>query len=97
MVQFDTITFRKILHNYFGRFVWIEKKVQYSRVLLHEVPTKNFERWFKLIMKLESWVYMKYRGENGLFLRIQPNVDLNLLEQHASMITSDVIEIKIIT
>ena len=42
MIQFGTIKFRKTFKNYFGQFVWIEKNSHYnSRVLLHEVPTKN--------------------------------------------------------
>ena len=42
MVQFDTIIFGRNFKNYFGQFVWIEKKSHYiSRVSLHEAPTKN--------------------------------------------------------
>ena len=42
MVLFDTIIFRRTFKNYFGQFVWIEKKSHYnSRVSLHEAPTKN--------------------------------------------------------
>ena len=42
MVQFDTIIFCRTFKNYFGQFVWIEKKSHYySRVSLHEAPTKN--------------------------------------------------------
>ena len=42
MVQFDTIIFCRPFKNYFGQFVWIEKKSHYnSRVSLHEGPTKN--------------------------------------------------------
>ena len=41
-VQFDTIIICRIFKNYFGQFVWIEKKSHYnSRVSLHEAPTKN--------------------------------------------------------
>ena len=41
MVQFDTIIFCRTFKNYFGQFVWIEKKSHYnSRVSLHEAPTK---------------------------------------------------------
>ena len=44
MVQFDTIIFCRTFKNYFGQFVWIEKKSHYnSRVSLHEAPTKNHE------------------------------------------------------
>ena len=35
------IIFCRTLKNYFGQFVWIEKKVTISRVSLHEAPTKN--------------------------------------------------------
>ena len=42
MVQFDTIIFCRTFKNYFGQFVWIEKKSHYnSRVSLHEAPTKK--------------------------------------------------------
>ena len=45
MVQFDTIIFCRTFKNYFGQFVWIEKKKKKShynsRVSLHEAPTKN--------------------------------------------------------
>ena len=43
MVQFDTIIFCRTFKNYFGQFVWIEKKESHynSRVSLHEAPTKN--------------------------------------------------------
>ena len=42
MLQFDTIKFRKTFKNYFGQFVWIEKKSHYnSGVSLHEAPTKK--------------------------------------------------------
>ena len=42
MVQFDTIIFCRTFKNYFGQFVWIEKKSHYnSRVSLHEAPIKN--------------------------------------------------------
>ena len=43
MVQFDTIIFCRTFKNYFGQFVWIEKKKSHynSRVSLHEAPTKN--------------------------------------------------------
>ena len=48
MVQFDTIIFCRTFKNYFGQFVWIEKKSHYnSRVSLHEAPTKksNFTKY----------------------------------------------------
>ena len=43
MVQFDTIIFCRTFKNYFGQFVWIEKKKSHynSRASLHEAPTKN--------------------------------------------------------
>ena len=42
MVQFGAIIFCRTVKNYFGQFVWIEKKSHYnSRVSLHETPTKN--------------------------------------------------------
>ena len=46
MVQFDTIIFCRTFKNYFGQFVWIEKKRKKkshcnSRVSLHEAPTKK--------------------------------------------------------
>ena len=40
--QLDTIIFFRTFRNYFGQFVWIEKKGHYnSRVSLHEAPTNN--------------------------------------------------------
>ena len=43
--QFDTIAFGRTFKNYFGQFVWIEKKKEKShynsRVSLHEAPTEN--------------------------------------------------------
>ena len=42
MVQFGTMKFRRTFKNYLGQFVWIEKKSHYySRVSLHEAPTKD--------------------------------------------------------
>ena len=41
IVQFGAIIFCRTFKNYFGQFVWIEKKVTNSRVSLHEAPTKN--------------------------------------------------------
>ena len=42
IVQFGAIIFCRTFKNYFGQFVWIEKKSHYnSRVSLHEAPTKN--------------------------------------------------------
>ena len=42
IVQFGAIIFCRTFKNYFGQFVWIEKKGHYnSRVSLHEAPTKN--------------------------------------------------------
>ena len=42
MVQFGAIIFCRTFKNYFGQFVWIEKKELYnSRVSLHEAPTKK--------------------------------------------------------
>ena len=44
MVQFDTIIFGRTFKNYFGQFVYIEKKSHYnSRVSLHEAPTKTLQ------------------------------------------------------
>ena len=42
MIQFGTIKFCRTFENYFGQFVWIEKKSHYnSRVSLHEAPTSK--------------------------------------------------------
>ena len=42
VVQFGAIIFCRTFKNYFGQFVWIEKKSHYnSPVSLHEAPTKN--------------------------------------------------------
>ena len=44
IVQFDAIILYRTFKNYFGQFVWIEKKESHynSRVSLHEAPTKNY-------------------------------------------------------
>ena len=45
MSQFGTIKLCRTFKNYFGQFVWIEKKKKShynSRVSLHEAPTKNW-------------------------------------------------------
>ena len=49
LVQFakphGAIIFCRTFTNYFGQFVWIEKKKHYnSRVSLHEAPTKNIHK-----------------------------------------------------
>ena len=43
IVQFGAIIFCRTFKNYFGQFVWIEKKKSHynSRVSLHEAPTKS--------------------------------------------------------
>ena len=45
MIQFGTIKFCRTFKNYFGLFVWIEKKFKKgyynSRVSLHEARLKN--------------------------------------------------------
>ena len=42
IVQFGAIIFCRTFKNYFGQFVWIEKKGHYnSRVSLHEASTEN--------------------------------------------------------
>ena len=53
MVQFGAIIFCRTFRNYFGQFVWIEKKSHYnSRVSLHEAPTKNrFSFFFQIAQK----------------------------------------------
>ena len=45
IVQFGAIIFYRTFKNYFGQFVWIEKKNHYnSRVSLHEAPAKKNEK-----------------------------------------------------
>ena len=47
IVHFGPIIFCRTFKNYFGQFVWIEKKSHYnSRVSLHEAPTKNVPTTF---------------------------------------------------
>ena len=65
MVQFGAIIFCITFKNYFGQFVWIEKKSHYiSRVSLHEAPTnkKYFHVMNTMIQILEStrWNQSKY-------------------------------------
>ena len=53
IVQFGAMIFCRTFKNYFGQFVWIEKKSHYnSRVSLHEAPTNKGPRketfdWFR--------------------------------------------------
>ena len=50
MVHFGAIIFCRTLKNYFGQFVWIEKKSHYySCVSLHEAPTKKWKELFQAI------------------------------------------------
>ena len=56
MVLFDTIIFCRTFKNYFGQFVWIEKKSHYnSRVSLHEAPTKNAIMDLLLCWNRQDW------------------------------------------
>ena len=49
--QFGTIKVRRTFKNYFGQFVWIEKKSHHnSRVSLHEAPSKK-EQLMKMSFK----------------------------------------------
>ena len=44
MFQFGTMKFRRTFKNYFGQFVWVDKKSHYnSRVSLHEAPIKKWD------------------------------------------------------
>ena len=53
MVQFDAIIFCRTFKNFFGQFVWIEKKSHYnSRVSLHEGPTKKQRGTIGLSLKI---------------------------------------------
>ena len=49
-MQFGAIIFYRTFKNYFGQFVWIEKKKSHynSRVSLHEAPTKNATEKFDM-------------------------------------------------
>ena len=54
MVQFGAIIFCRTFKNYFGQFVWIEKKSHYnSRVSLHEAPTKKYFTDKRILCKLQ--------------------------------------------
>ena len=51
MSQFGTIKLSTTFKNYFGQFVWIEKKSHYiSRVSLHEAPTKKGDKKSQIIL-----------------------------------------------
>ena len=64
MVQFDTIIFCRAFKNYFGQFVWIEKKSHYnSRVSLHEAPTKNY---IPEIRMTRDWPIFDFRNRRFL-------------------------------
>ena len=53
IVQFGEIIFCRTFKNYFGQFVWIEKKSHYnSRISFHEVLTKN-------TVRKEDWEYFE--------------------------------------
>ena len=53
IVQFGAIIFCRTFKNYFGHFVWIEKKSHYnSRISFHEVLTKN-------TVRKEDWEYFE--------------------------------------
>ena len=62
MVLFDTIIFCRTFKNYFGQFVWIEKKKSHynSRVSLHEAPTKK-----KRVTIIVAFHFMKRRLKSG--------------------------------
>ena len=57
IVQFGAIIFCRTFKNYFGQFVWIEKKKKShynSRVSLHEAPTKNGKKVSRLSKKTKQ-------------------------------------------
>ena len=56
MIQLGTIKFRRISKNYFGQFVWIEKKGHYnSRVSHHAAPTiKELCEWKTSVSRKKS-------------------------------------------
>ena len=57
MVQFGAIIFCRTFKNYFGQFVWIEKKSHYNGpVSLHEAPTKNAST-AGLLRRNLKWVF----------------------------------------
>ena len=71
IVQFDTIIFCRTFKNYFGQFVWIEKKKKKkshynSRVSLHEAPTKNVLFMFFL-------VFIREKNTSTTFLNCETN------------------------
>ena len=76
MVQFDTIIFCRTFKNFFGQFVWIEKKSHYSsRVSLHEAPTK------KPLFRHESahfWHFGSAENSSSCFSRYFPDFRLLL-------------------
>ena len=62
IVQFGAITFCRTFKNYFGQFVWIEKKSHYnSRVSLHEAPTKK-KRKHVMLTGVDHPGMSKYEG-----------------------------------
>ena len=69
MVLFDTIIFCRTFKNYFGQFVWIEKKKERkkkshynSRVSLHEAPTKN---WKSFIFSTKMFHFEMFFYQNS--------------------------------
>ena len=65
-VQFGTIKLCRIFMNYFGEFVWIEKKKSHynSRVSLHEAPTKNH---VKMMIKFQITIIVIYMKSQETF------------------------------
>ena len=73
MVQFDTIKGLRILKNYFGQVVGIEKKSHNSsRVSLHEAPTENSHQIHR-ITKKEDVTFMTRKK---VFPRSPPYADI---------------------
>ena len=69
MVQFGAIILCRTFQNYFGQFVWIEKKSHYkSRVSLHEAPTKN-------TAETRRWKTLKHQKAPALRIERVENVE----------------------
>ena len=48
MIQFGTIKFRRTFKNYFGQFMWIEKKIKVTIVVAFHFMKRRLKNQFDL-------------------------------------------------
>ena len=66
MVQFDAIKFRRTFKNYFGQFVWIEKKAT-STVAFHFIKRRLKMNFVKSIMTISETLLVQDPQVFGCF------------------------------